>query len=291
MPDDEPWRLTAPPGCGSTLGIPDDVGPLRSRASHEPFPDQRPEDPLSVPESTGEASGRREDRVVPRPRATTRPTIGIVGCGAMGSALARLFAAGAFPVRLTSRRPSSARRLADAVPGARAGDPRWLAARADVILLATPVLADYRQLARDLGPALAGTPVIDMSNPGLSRGGTPAGVCSGAEFVASAFPPRTVVKALNCLSPRQIAGLDQGGRVVVPVAGDDGAPKRRAMAVLTEAGFEVADTGPLSNSRWIEALTEILVKVGRTEGVGQAVVSLLGQLHAYDAAGKNISGG
>ncbi|MFF5218592.1 NADPH-dependent F420 reductase [Micromonospora sp. NPDC000442] len=234
--------------------------------------------------STRRGSGTHQDRLVRRPAPAARPTIGIVGCGAMGSALARLFAARGFPVSLTSRRQSSARRLADALPGARAGDPRWVAAGADVILLATPVFADYRQLARDLGPVLPGTPVIDMSNPGLGRRATLVGGCSGAESVASAFPARTVVKALNCLSPRQIAGLDRRCRVLVPVAGDEGLPKRRAVAVLTEAGFDVADTGPLSNSRWIEALTEILVRVGQTEGVGAAVVSLLGQLHAYDEA-------
>jgi hypothetical protein len=112
---------------------------------------------------------------------------------------------------------------------------------------------------------------IDVSNPdSADLEGT--GHHSAAERIAEAFADSSVVKALNCVSARQVRAVARGGQPpTVPIAGDDREARRSITRLLRQSGFDTADAGPLANSRWIEGLSHLLRQLGHEEGLGDAV--------------------
>lgn len=193
---------------------------------------------------------------------STAPRLGVVGCGRMGAALAGLFATGGFATSLASRRASAAADLARRFPRVVAGTLEWVAGDADIIALATQPWDTCAEIAPRIRPLVSGKPLIDVSNPGFhiwaSAPGSP--VLSSAERIAGAFPCGHVVKALNCVPAGKAEDLRRLA-VTVPIAGDDLCAKRLVGSVLERVGFEVADAGPLSSSRWIESLPHLLMRL------------------------------
>jgi hypothetical protein len=195
--------------------------------------------------------------------ATAQPVIGIIGCGRMGSALAAMFAAGGFTTRLASRGGHSATRLAERLPRSSAGTVEYTALACDLLILAAPVEAICQQIAPRIGSLLDGQVVIDASNPGFTDGlatptpGLPP--TSAAERIAATLPTTRLVKALNCIAARALAcQYGEEITITVPIAGDDPSAKITVASVLEPLGFDVADAGPLSTSRWLEQLSELL---------------------------------
>src|SRR5918999_2427595 len=176
-------------------------------------------------------------------RPTSAQTLGIVGCGRMGSALAHAFATRHMPMFLTSRRGHSAATLAELLPGTHALPLERLAVEADVIVLATPIAATFFEVAPRIRGAVVGKPVIDPSNPGFGRLPPESNGVSAGELVACAMPGSGVVKALNCLSARQVAQVAKqsgsGLTPTVPIAGDDVQAKRTVRSILERVGFHV----------------------------------------------------
>jgi predicted dinucleotide-binding enzyme len=200
----------------------------------------------------------------------TAPRLGVVGCGRMGTALAEVFAAAGFSTRLASRRPSAAAALAHRLPRSAAGTVEWVAGTADIIALATPPQAACADLASRINRLVIGKPLIDVSNPGFHRpGDDPYGV-SAAERIAGAVPCGHVVKALNCVPAGKIEDLRRLA-VTVPIAGNQMSAKVLVGSVLERLGFEVADAGPLSSSRWIEGLPHLLVRLAAQAGTDDPV--------------------
>ena len=191
----------------------------------------------------------------------------------MGSACAELFTAAGFPVLLTSRRGSSAAACARRHPGAAHTSLEELAARADILVLATPILETCSEIAPRIRGAARWKPVIDVSNPvygpvGLSTDAP----TSAAEMISRELPNISVVKALNCVSARQLVSFARRlPPLTIPIAGDDLAAKDLVRFVLEMAGFDVADAGPLDSSRLIESLTQLLRQFGQTAEVGDAI--------------------
>ncbi|GAA3119753.1 hypothetical protein GCM10010466_08260 [Planomonospora alba] len=197
--------------------------------------------------------------------------LGVIGCGAMGAALAELFSARGFPVHLAGGRRRTAEALAARLPSAVAADPETVAAMARLLILATPVHASRTEVAPRIGHLLGGKVLVDVSNP-LPSDLHGTGYHSAAELIADAFPKSPIVKGLNCVSARQVRAFARGGPPpTVPVTGDDREAKQCVTRLLRTAGFDVADAGPLRNSRWIEGLTELLRRIGQEEGLGDAV--------------------
>ncbi|MGW2312813.1 NADPH-dependent F420 reductase [Actinomadura luteofluorescens] len=197
------------------------------------------------------------------------PVIGIVGCGRMGTALAETFAAQRRPVLLASRDGRSASGLAERLPGARAGGLERVAREADIVALASPLAAIQAEIAPRIRAHVVGKPVIDMSNP---CGHDLLGHGSAAELIARLLPGGAVVKAFNCLSARQLAGVARGGvTLTVPIAGDDPRAKQVVRSIIEPAGLDVADAGGLPGSRWIEALAQLLMRLEKQPGLGDAV--------------------
>ncbi|MDF2705267.1 MAG: oxidoreductase coenzyme F420-dependent [Nonomuraea muscovyensis] len=215
-------------------------------------------------------------------RRSHTPRLGVVGCGAMGTAVAELLGHGGLPVHLAGGRRRTAERLASTVPGAIAAPLETVALEAQLVILATSLDVSRREIAPRIHEHLAGKVVVDLSNP------APADLSgsahdSAAEMLAEHFPKSSIVKALNCVSARRLRMLAHGGPApTVPIAGDDLAAKRCVTYVLLRLGLDVADAGPLHNSRWIEGLAELLRRLGSEEGLGDAVGFRLLRLDQVD---------
>ncbi|WP_433381127.1 NADPH-dependent F420 reductase [Streptosporangium sp. CA-115845] len=185
--------------------------------------------------------------------------------------MARLLGHGGFPVFLAGGRRRTAERLASTIPGAIAAPLEMVALEAQLVILATSLEVSRREIAPRIHDHLVGKIVVDVSNPApADLGGSPHD--SAGEMIAGLFPKCPIVKALNCVSARRLRMLPRGGPApTVPIAGDDLAAKQCVTYVLRRLGLDVADAGPLRNSKWIEGLAELLRRLGSEEGLGDAV--------------------
>jgi predicted short-subunit dehydrogenase-like oxidoreductase (DUF2520 family) len=74
----------------------------------------------------------------PPPRSRRRPTVALIGPGAVGRTLGRLLSRAGFPLVVAGRRPGSVRAGASWIGAPRAADPAEAARRADWVLLTVP---------------------------------------------------------------------------------------------------------------------------------------------------------
>ncbi|MEV0159782.1 NADPH-dependent F420 reductase [Nonomuraea fuscirosea] len=179
-------------------------------------------------------------------------TIGLIGAGKIGAALARsAVAAGHRVVLSNSRGPDS---LAELVAGlgerASAATPAAAALAGDLVVVSVPLYA-----LRDVPAAeLAGKVVIDTSNYFPGRDGAAPELESG-EVTVSGLVQRhleksKVVKCFNNLYYRHMPLLARPSgapdRTHLTIAGDDTEAKTAAAAFVDSIGYGVIDAGPLA---------------------------------------------
>jgi len=179
-------------------------------------------------------------------------TIGFIGSGNIGSAVARAaIGHGHEVVMSNSRGPETlADLVADLGPQARAASASDAAAAGDLVVVTIP-LKNVDQVPVE---PLAGKVVIDTNNYYPERDGRIAELddesTTTAELLQRRLPTSKVVKAFNHIMASQIltdaspAGTD--GRRALAIAGDDDDAKRQVSALLDEFGFDVLDLGPLA---------------------------------------------
>jgi len=168
-------------------------------------------------------------------------------------------------------------------PKARAATAEEAAVAGDIVLVAIPL--------KNIGDVpvepLAGKVVLDANNYYPQRDGRIASLDANetttSELLQAHLPDSYVVKALNNIYAAQIPtdGGPEGapGRRALPIAGNDGAAKATAAALLDDFGYDVVDLGPLSESWRVERDTPAYGKpttsdelhdlVARTERVQQ----------------------
>jgi 8-hydroxy-5-deazaflavin:NADPH oxidoreductase len=188
----------------------------------------------------------------------------IIGAGNMGRGIATRMLAGGNEITFFDVDPAKAEALASDLggtkPGARvaiAETPGEAVAQSDVVILASWYGANV-ETAKDLGAALDGKVVVDISNPlnttfdGLV---TPPGT-SAAETIRAALPVGSkVVKAFNTtFAPTLIAGQVAGQPLDVFIAGDDQQAKDAVATMVQEGGMNPIDVGALERARQLEAL-------------------------------------
>lgn len=179
-------------------------------------------------------------------------TLGIIGSGAIGSAVARLATSAGMEVLIAnSRGPES---LADLVTelggGAEAGTPSEAAAFADQVVVAIP-LNRLRELPLE---ALAGKLVVDTGNYYPHRDGRIAELDSHemttGELVQKTLVGVDVVKAFNNILARHIPLLARPAgardRSALPIVGNDSRAKAAAASLIDRLGFDTVDAGDLS---------------------------------------------
>lgn len=195
--------------------------------------------------------------------------IGIIGCGRMGTALARLIDLHRMPLLLANRTPERAAALAADLSCARVVPPARAAAESDLTILATPIDTTCRDVAPQLRQMRS--VIVDVSNPCFGEPAVPP-YSSAAQRIAAALPGCAIVKAFNCLSARWItAYIRSPDLVTIPIAGDDPDAKLLVTRFSKILGFDTADAGPLANSRCIESLTELLLCL-KSDVIGMKLV-------------------
>ena len=193
--------------------------------------------------------------------------IGILGSGLMGGKLGTIFArAGHEVVFSYSRRKAKLERLArDAGGRARSGSPAQAARDADALLLAVhwSRVDDVLQKAGDL----SGKVVVSCSLPmnAEDTGLVIAHTSSGAEELAKKIPKARVVSAFNTV-PSEVLfsvfeGADGGVRPNLVYCGKDKGAKKVAAQLISDAGFEPVDAGPLRVARYAEPFALLVAQL------------------------------
>lgn len=182
------------------------------------------------------------------------PTLGIIGSGNVGAAVARLAVAAGIPVLLAnSRGPESLSRLVfELGPLSAAGTAEEAAQAGGPVVTSVPLTA-VPALPAD---ALRGRTVLDTSNYHPRRDGRIAPLDSEelttGELVQQHLPGAHLVKAFNNILAHHIPqlALPTGApdRSALPLAGDDAHAKRMAADLIDRLGFDTVDAGPLSES-------------------------------------------
>ncbi|MDE2838615.1 MAG: NADPH-dependent F420 reductase [Chloroflexota bacterium] len=195
------------------------------------------------------------------------------GTGPEGRGLAMRLAMAGHEVVIGSR---DAGRAADAASGLLEGRDTLpitgaanadAVSEADVVLLAVP-FEGLRPTAEALRQALAGRLVVSIVAPvefadGQMRALTvPEG--SAGELTRDLLPESRVAAAFQNMSARDLLRADHPLEGDVAVTADDESARRETMA-LAEAmpSLRAVDAGPLSNSRYVEELTALLVNLNR----------------------------
>ena len=182
-------------------------------------------------------------------------TIGLIGSGNIGQAIAKQAIAHGHSVVLSnSRGPET---LADVVaelgPKARAATPAEAGADGDLVVVTVPFKAYQRVPAEPL----AGKVVIDTNNYYFERDGHVAAIDSGEATVsgllAAHLPDSRVVKAFNNIQADHIgehaSPAGSPDRRALPIAGDDAEAKQVVADLIDAFGFDVVDAGPLVEGR------------------------------------------
>jgi predicted dinucleotide-binding enzyme len=191
-------------------------------------------------------------------------TLGLIGAGHIGSALAQTALDAGYDVVISnSRGPET---LADLVaelaarPTARgtvrADTAADAAGAADLAVVTIPAKA----IAQVPVEPLTGKVVIDTNNYYPQRDGRitelDEGRTTSAELLQRHLPGSSVVKAFNHIQAAQIVSERSAPgaphRRALAVAGDDAAAKERVAAFIDELGFDVVDLGTLADSWRIE---------------------------------------
>lgn len=204
-------------------------------------------------------------------------TIGIIGAGYIGGALARRWRKLGHEVLIAnSRGPETLRELADET-GAKAVTAKEAVQGVEVVVVTIPLKA-VPALAKDL---FANVPkdviVIDTNNYYPVRDGHIEALQQGTvESVwVSEQLGRPVIKVFNNIFAQSLfeKGAPKGtpGRIALPVAGDDAAAKGKVLRLVDELGFDPVDAGSLADSWRQQPGTPVYVRDFDEPGVRAAL--------------------
>jgi predicted dinucleotide-binding enzyme len=194
---------------------------------------------------------------------TPKPTIGVIGAGRLGTAVARQALAVGYSVRIiNSRGPDSLRLMTSVLlPKVQVASLEAVVAASDVIILAIP-LNQYRTLP----PALfVDKIVIDAMNywpP--TEGDIPEFMneqVTSSEYIQQYLRGARVVKTLNHVAYNEIEEhalpARSPARRAIAIAGDDADAKEQAGQFIDALGFDVVDMGSLAQGEKFQPDTRL----------------------------------
>lgn len=205
-------------------------------------------------------------------------SIAILGLGNMGKGLAKRLA-GKTDIVFGAHDNASATTFAGLLPGhIKVGSYEDAAKISDIIILALPYAAALEEARTNR--AFDGKILVDITNPIGSDGSLAVGhTTSAAEEIQKAAPRAKVVKAFNTI----FAGVfdtPNTATATVPIfiAGDDPKAVEVVAALARSAGFAAEVVGDLSQSRLLEPLGMLNIRlaygVGKGTGIAPAWVTI-----------------
>lgn len=196
------------------------------------------------------------------------------GTGPEGLGLAMRMARAGHEVAIGSRSrergEEGAATVRSSVPDAKAtgGENADVVADAGVVFLTFPYSGQEATLAA-IGPALEGKIVCDVVAPlefvkGVGAVGMNVAGNSAAEEAAAQLPGARVVSAFQNMSAEKLMELDHPVAADVLVCGKDAEAKQVVIDLANQIdGVRGIDGGGLSNSRYVELITSLLINLNR----------------------------
>jgi predicted dinucleotide-binding enzyme len=212
--------------------------------------------------------------------------IAIIGAGNVGRALAGSFTRAGHDVTVSATNPEHAREAATEAGARAAATNDDAVSNAELVVLAVPPTA-FDQLAAELGDALAGKVVVDVSNrPTPSPDGSATSI---AEELQSKLPKASIVKAFNTsFASRQAEPKVNGISADGFVAGDDASAKQTVLDVVESIGFRPVDAGSLAAARTLEGMAWLIITRAISNGTWQDAWVLVGpELTATTSDNRN----
>ncbi|MFI5933683.1 NADPH-dependent F420 reductase [Actinoplanes sp. NPDC051494] len=181
-------------------------------------------------------------------------TVGFIGSGYIGSAVARLAVAAGYDVVVSnSRGPETLAELVTELGSrAKAGTAVEAAEAGDIVVVSVPFKAFKDLPVKEL----AGKVVLDTNNYYPQRDGHFAELDNGSVTSAALeqkfLGEARVVKVFNNINYVHLAVLNRpegaADRTALPIAGDDVDAKQTASAFLNAIGYDAVDVGTLADS-------------------------------------------
>jgi hypothetical protein len=210
----------------------------------------------------------------------SKPTLAIIGgTGDLGSGLAGAWSAAGYPIVLGSRSTQRAVAAAAALGGTARGESnRAAAAAADVVVLAIPfanhadVLADIKEVVR--GKIVINT-TVPLVPPSVFTVRLPPQGSAALISQEILGPDVRVVAAFHNVGAAKLAPHKKADCDVL-VFGDDKEARQRVIELATVVAERALDCGALANSIAAEALTSVLIWIGRSYKVRAPGVRITG---------------
>ncbi len=188
-------------------------------------------------------------------------SIAVINNGNMGSSLAELSRKAHHTVTVPTRRRDQL--VAQALDGAK------------FVILAIPYAAGLGLAQHtEVQERMPGKNVVDISRPLAVDDVSPTigHTASAGEESAQRWHGTRVVKAHTIVADvlrQRVDGVEVPTTVLV--AGEDGASKDVVTHLVQEFGFDTADAGPLSSARYLEPVTEPLLRMAYGKGLGTQI--------------------
>jgi len=203
--------------------------------------------------------------------------IGILGSGLMGGKLGTIFARAGHKVGFSySRSEKKLQDLAAAAgPNAQPVTPEEAARDADAVLLAVhwSRVDDVLRQAGDLTDKVVITCSLPMNADDSEL--TIAHTSSGAEELARKIPKARIVSAFGTVPSEVLFSVFQKRtrktRPSLIYLGDDKKAKNAARRLISDAGFEPVDAGPLRIARYSEPFTLLIARLAYEGDNGPAL--------------------
>lgn len=189
-------------------------------------------------------------------------TVGVLGVGKSGSAIARQALKAGHEVKVATAQPAEEIRMLTeiVIPGATAVEDREVV-EADLVIVAVP-LPKYRSLDPEL---LAGKTVLDVMNYWAPTDGElddfEQDSRTSSEVIQDHLAGSTLVKTLNHIGYHDLEADDRepgaADRRALAVASDHDDAKALVASFIDSLGYDVVDAGPLRAGRLYQPGTEI----------------------------------
>ncbi|MBV9567477.1 MAG: NADPH-dependent F420 reductase [Hyphomicrobiales bacterium] len=217
--------------------------------------------------------------------SAVKPTLAIIGgTGALGSSLARSFAAAGFAVVIGSRTAEKGAEFAQSLTvgagkPAPKGTSNEAAAQAGEIVFITVPYATQPGIVEAIRPHLDGKLVVDttvpLMPPKVARVQLPSEDSAAVATQRRLGAGARVVSGFHNVAAHKLKSGDPVDCDVL-IFGDDPKDREIVIGIAKAIGLRALHAGPLANSTAAEALTSVLIGINRAYKVDGAGIRITG---------------